>query len=861
VDRICDMIVKRHEAGKSFGIIVVPEGLIEFVPEAGTLISELNELMAGDQEAGGDVVTRLTEASAALFTSLPEAIKNQLILDRDPHGNVKVSQIEMEQLLIGMVDAELTRRKGEGAYGGKFKSQAHFFGYEGRAGMPSDFDSKYCYGLGHAACALIKHGITGCCANLRNLKEPVSEWIAGGAPLTMMMNVERRHGKNKPVIKKALTELDGAPFKVFQAIREYWEVNDCYTTPGPIQLAGDEANAVNYTLAYEQGAPTQKIHQKAPGMELPGQRFLNHSPVQSARVAYHPPLPTVFEGDFTVVQRPAVMSESANPHAEGILRQNFPCTFDQNAVEIVPGPWPTEKKKLRIGVVFCGRQTPGGHNVVAGLLDACTKHSPDSELFAFVGGTKALFENNSQKVENATMRFFRSQGGIDMIGRSVDQICTEEHLSKAVATCQALSLDGLALIGGTISMTHAALLSEHFAKEGLSTAVVGIPGSVDGDLKSNRIDTMFGFDTASKAYSQLIGNMCADCNSAKKYYYFCRLMGRAPSHITLECALQTHPNVVLIGEEIAAQNQTLADVVKSIADVVVARREAGKNYGVVVIPEGAINSIADIKLLLKEIDDLYAAGKTAEQIPENLTAWSSALFSSLPTLTQGEFLLERESGGSLQLSQIQTEKLLCLTVTAELDKRKEAGKYEGGFSPLAHYFGYQARSAMPSNFDATLANTLGHAAVALIAAGATGLMANGRRLAGPVAEWRVEGVPLTELMTVKTTPSGPEPVIVGADVNLNGAAMKLLTQLRDSWAVHETYRNPGPIQYAGEQANDINITLQSERETTAVRLKEVEEQCTRILELCRSGCPPRNLATACSGLQSVVSILEILAKD
>jgi 6-phosphofructokinase 1 len=864
VDRICDVIVKRSDASKDFGVILVPEGLIEFIPEVGTLIKELNEVLADNAQVD-DVVPKLTEPSAALFNILPEAIRNQMMLDRDPHGNVQVSRIETEALLIMMVETELQARKAAGRYSGTFASQAHFFGYEGRAGMPSDFDAKYCYGLGFTACSLIKHGLTGYMANLRNLRLSESQWIAGGAPITMMMNVERRHGKDKPVIRKALTELDGAPLKVFQEIREYWELNDCYSTPGPIQLHGDTANSPNYTLMYEQGGATVTLHQKAPGLAVQGGRFLNHSNVQAARVGYHPPLPQVLQSEFTCVQRPGIAAYSStkgDQSAEALLRETFPCTFNQNAVELVPGSWPKERTKLKIGVVFCGRQTPGGHNVVGGLLDAAQKHHPDSEVLGFMGGTKALFDMQYQTIETSTLRFFRSQGGIDMIGRSVDKISTPQHFEQARKACQTLQLDGLALIGGTISMTHAAMLAEDFAKQGCNTSVVGIPGSVDGDLKSNRIDTIFGFDTACKVYSQLIGNMCADCNSAKKYYYFVRLMGRSPSHITLECALQTHPNVVLIGEEIAAHTQTLADVVNGIADVVCKRREAGKNYGVVVIPEGCINSITDLKLLLKEIGGMFAAGTPTEEIPAKLTAWSSALFQSLPEETQKEFMLDRESGGSVQLSQIQTEKLIAHAVGVELKKRSEAGAYEGGYSPLTHYFGYQARSAMPSNFDATLANCLAHTAVALTAAGATGLMVNARRLAGPVAEWKLEGLPLVDLMTVKREPNKePTPLIAGAEVSLEGDAMRLLNQVREKWAVHEAYRNPGPVQYDGPVANDINLTLQLERESYASRLKEVEEHCSRILELCRSGCPPRSLATACSGLGHVVHVLELLADN
>jgi len=359
-------------------------------------------------------------------------------------------------------------------------------------------------------------------------------------------------------------------------------------------------------------------------------------------------------------------------------------------------------------------------------------------------------------------------------------------------------------------------------------------------------------------YSQLIGNMCIDCNSAKKYYYFIRLMGRSPSHITLECALQTHPNIVLIGEEVEAQNQTLARVVSDIADVIVQRRAADKNYGVVLLPEGFITSIADIKLLLAEITTILANGVAPGDVKSQLTGWSAALFDTLPKDTQQEFVIKRESNGQLNLQSIQTEKLLAHAVGVELAKRKSAGLYAGGFSPLSHYFGYQARSAMPSNFDATLAEVIGRTAATLVAAGATGLMANVRRVAGPVSEWKMEGIPLLELFTVSQDMKGTSCAIEGVDVDLNGQTYKLLQQLRQTWYVHETYRNPGPVQFSGSYANDVTFTLKAEREGYAARLKEVEEHCTRILELCRSGCGSKSLATACTGLGSLVNILEML---
>jgi len=510
---------------------------------------------------------------------------------------VQVAKIETEGLLIDMMETELAKRKEAGDFKGKFQPQAHYFGYEGRCALPTPFDCSYCYALGCSAAILVHNKFNGYISCVSGTQRPIREWQCGGTPLTSLMNMERRSGKDKPVIKKALTELNGPVFKVFKEIRDFWRVYDAYRTPGPIQF--NTAGAIDerpYHLLYEQGSPTLKEHTKEAAHEVDQSRILNYSPLQLQRLLYEHELPDVLHGDSCVCtpmertqlpegSQPAInqlLLQKLYPHASTSQRIHIsrPKRALSNAscsIGSLEGAPYTETSALKVGVVFMGRQTPGGHDAIGGMYDALKKHHADSELLAFVGGSAALFKGQYKVVDHEVMRWHRAQGGVDMVGRSKDRIATTDEMLATKATCQSLNLDALVLLGGTLSMTHAANLAEWFTNESVSTKVLGIPCGVDGNMKSNRVETAFGFDTASKVYSQLVGNIETDCASAKKYWYFIKLMGRQPSHLALECSLQAHPNVTLIGEEARAMHWTLQDVVNQVADTVQQRREAGKN--------------------------------------------------------------------------------------------------------------------------------------------------------------------------------------------------------------------------------------------------------------------------------------------
>ncbi|KAL6072970.1 Pyrophosphate--fructose 6-phosphate 1-phosphotransferase [Balamuthia mandrillaris] len=413
---------------------------------------------------------------------------------------------------------------------------------------------------------------------------------------------------------------------------------------------------------------------------------------------------------------------------------------------------------------------------------------------------------------------YRNQGGFDIIGTGRDKIETEEQFLSSRLVCEKLGLDGLVVIGGDDSNTNAAVLAEYFKSHHLPTRVIGVPKTIDGDLKTDLgVEVSFGFDSACKVFSSLIGNIEADANSSQKYYHFIRLMGRSASHITLECALQTHPNITLIGEEVAAKRQTLEQITNSICQVISARADKGKNFGVVLLPEGLIEFVPEVHALISELNELLADGVSPDHVRGKLSEASRSVFDFLPSSIRNELLLERDPHGNVQVSLIETEKLLIHLVKAELKKRKASGSFKGKFAAMGHFFGYEGRCVMPSNFDAHYCYTLGRTAAALLTDAhvhhrhgnhhVTGYIATVRNLTAPVAEWKVGGIPLTSLMNIERRKGKDKPVIRKALVKLEGAPFKELCRNRERWALHECYRNPGPIQYEGIAADQPNITL------------------------------------------------------
>jgi pyrophosphate--fructose-6-phosphate 1-phosphotransferase len=457
---------------------------------------------------------------------------------------------------------------------------------------------------------------------------------------------------------------------------------------------------------------------------------------------------------------------------------------------------PHEPKK--VGVVLSGGQAPGGHNVIVGLFDALKELNPKSSLIGFLNGPSGIIENKTKELTGGFLDTYRNTGGFDMIGSGRTKIETPEQFAAAEKVCREHNLDGLVIIGGDDSNTNAALLAEYFKSKNCKTAVVGVPKTIDGDLKNAHIEISFGFDTACKVYSEIIGNLERDALSAKKYWFFVKIMGRSASHVALECALQTHPNITLIGEEIEAEQKTLDQIVNEIADVIHKRAASGKHYGVIIIPEGIIEFIPEFKQLIKELNQLLSSGQNIDQLSER----SAHVYRSLPELIQKQLLLDRDPHGNVQVSKIETERLLIEMVKAKVPK----------LNPQPLFCGYEGRSCLPSNFDCQYCYALGQVAAVLISSGATGYMARVSNLALPVSDWKCGGIPLVSMMHMEVRKGKSKPVIRKALVDLDAAAFRYFADHRESWALGDDYQYPGPIQYFGpsELTEAITLTLENE---------------------------------------------------
>lgn len=549
------------------------------------------------------------------------------------------------------------------------------------------------------------------------------------------------------------------------------------------------------------------------------------SPLQEARTSYELKYPKQVADirSLSVTLR----EKSTSVADDNDLKKIFPKTYGQEFVEFSKKENSLkETAAKKVGVVLSGGQAPGGHNVIAGLYDALIALHPESQLYGFIGGPGGIVSNEFKEITSEYLRLYRNQGGFDIIGSGRTKIETQEQFAAALETAKDLNLDGLVIIGGDDSNTNAAMLAEYFLANACKTKVVGVPKTIDGDLKNEHVEASFGFDTACKVYAELIGNLLRDCLSSKKYYHFIKLMGRSASHITLECALQTHPNVALIGEEVAAQKKTLAEITKKLADVVCIRAREGKNYGVVLVPEGLVEFIPEIKTLISELNDLLSSEKNINQLLKsmktvsekailicgNLTPESAACFNSFPSSIQEQLLVDRDPHGNVQVSRIETERLLIETVSRELRRRKEIGEFEGEFSTQHHFLGYEGRSAMPSNFDCLYCNALGFAAALALEEGLTGYMAVVRDLMKAVDEWTIAAVPLTSMMHLERRQGKDKPVIQKALVDLEGKPFRMFTSQRQKWSIEDRYRYPGPIQYFGDSkvTDGVNFTLEYE---------------------------------------------------
>lgn len=596
------------------------------------------------------------------------------------------------------------------------------------------------------------------------------------------------------------------------------------------------------------------------------------SELQKKRAEYHPDLPPCLQGTTVRVEF-GDSTTCADPSSEHVIGRAFPHTFGQplahflRATAKVPDAQIiTEHPPMRVGVVFCGRQSPGGHNVVWGLYSAIKIHNPNSILLGFLGGTEGLFAQRTLEITDEVLATYKNQGGYDLLGRTVDQIRTTEQVNAALTACRDLKLDGLVIVGGVTSNSDAAQLAETFAEAKCPTKVVGVPVTFYGDLKNQFVETDVGFDTVCRVNSQLISNVCIDALSAEKYYYFIRLMGRKASHVALECALQSHPNMLILGEEVALSKLTIFDITKQICDAVQTRAEKEKFHGVILIPEGLIESIPELYALLQEIHGLHNQGILTENISSHLSPWASALFEFLPPFIRKQLLLHPESDDSAQLSQIETEKLFAQLVETEMSRRMKEGIYKGKkFNAICHFFGYQARGSLPSKFDCDYAYVLGHICYHILAAGLNGYMATITNLKHPVNKWRCGAAPLTAMMTVKRYSRGPgatpigKPAIHPSTVDLKGKVYESLRQKALSFLMDDLYRNPGPLQFEGPGADVKTYTLSVEDQDYMGRIKKLQEYLDKVKSIVKPGCSQDVLKAALSSMASVTEVLSVMS--
>ena len=526
------------------------------------------------------------------------------------------------------------------------------------------------------------------------------------------------------------------------------------------------------------------------------------SALQKERAGYQPKLPKALQGAVKVKE--GAPTQSVDNQED--IKKLFPNTYGMPLVEFEPAD-SANNAKMNVGVILSGGQAPGGHNVISGLFDEVKKLNPDNRLYGFLMGPGGLVDHNYIEITAENLQAYRNTGGFDMIGSGRTKLEKEDQFEKGLEIIKKLDIKAVVIIGGDDSNTNACVLAEYYAAKQYGVQVIGCPKTIDGDLKNDQIETSFGFDTATKTYSELIGNIERDCNSARKYWHFVKLMGRSASHIALECALQTQPNICLISEEIQAKDQTLNDIVEYIAGVVAYRAAQGNNFGVVLIPEGLIEFIPAIGRLIQELNDLLAAhgadymnlDKDAQRkyILEHLSAENKATFETLPEGVARQLSLDRDPHGNVQVSLIETEKLISEMVAAKLDQWKKEGKYEGKFTAQHHFFGYEGRCAAPSNFDADYCYALGSSAAQLIANGKTGYMAIVKNTTAGTDQWKAGGVPITMMMNMEKRNGEMKPVIRKALVELDGTPFKTFAAQRDKWAKETCYVYPGPIQYWG----------------------------------------------------------------
>jgi len=545
----------------------------------------------------------------------------------------------------------------------------------------------------------------------------------------------------------------------------------------------------------------------------------NKSFLEQFRAGYQPKLPATLKCPVRAVEGEPTQSVDDQEAIKKLFPNTYgmpELTFERDDTALPPD------KPFNVGVILSGGQAPGGHNVICGIYDGIKALNKGCRLYGFLMGPDGLVKHNYKEITGDIIEQYRNTGGFDMIGSGRTKLETPEQFEKGLEILRELGITALIIIGGDDSNTNAAVLAEYYKAHNAGIQVLGVPKTIDGDLKNDHIETSFGFDTATKVYSELIGNVARDCNSAKKYWHFMKLMGRSASHITLECALQTQPNYCIISEEVEARNMTLGDIARELADIVIQRSEQGMNYGTVLVPEGLIEFIPAMKVLIEELNELlarYPEISTLRDMDQNnfvrehLSEKNRETYDWLPDDVARQLTLDRDPHGNVQVSLIETEQLLSRIVGHILDEEKEAGRYKGKFKTQHHFFGYEGRCSFPSNFDADYCYALGYNAAHLIFVGATGYMSSINHLARPAHEWVAGGVPITMMMNMERRNGKDKPVIRKALVDLDGAPFKHFTAHRKEWALKTSYIYPGPIQFFGpdEVCDQTSRTLYYEQ--------------------------------------------------
>ena len=556
------------------------------------------------------------------------------------------------------------------------------------------------------------------------------------------------------------------------------------------------------------------------------------SPLQIERLQYQPKLPSSLQSGVNSLEL-VEGSATQSVRDQEQIKALFANTYGKPTVTFKSTSSSGSSEVKNVGVILSGGQAPGGHNVIAGLYDALKNANPSNKLYGFLGGPSGIIDGKYVEFTDSFIDDYRNTGGFDIIGSGRTKLETEEQFQKSLEVCKKLNISAVIIIGGDDSNTNAALLAEWFVKNNTGIQVIGCPKTIDGDLKNEQIEISFGFDTATKTYAELIGNIQRDANSAKKYWHFIKIMGRSASHVALEAALQTQPNITLISEEVEAKKMSLSSIIDYMVDIIVKRANAGKNFGIAVIPEGLIEFIPEMGSMISNLNDIMATLETDPSfvnattirekfdIVENrLDSANAAVYSSLPALIKEQLLADRDPHGNVQVSKIETEKLLIEMISTRLDELKSQGDFIGKFSAQSHFFGYEGRCAFPSNFDADYCYSLGYNAFALINFGLTGYLSSVRNLTAPASEWIAGGVPLTMMMNMEKRPGEMKPVIQNALVRLDGPVFKQLADNREDWAMNDRYLFPGAIQYFGPSSvcdiTTVTLALESAAKLTTV---------------------------------------------